>query len=144
MFRDAKLENLASLVIIVGANGSGKSTLFDIFSFLRESLQTNVAAAVARRGGFKELVSRGESGPIEIVVKFRESGGRLATYHLEVGLNGSRPVVEREILKFRRGRRGQPWHFVDFRRGTGTAITNESVYGEEGATDRRRATCAPI
>lgn len=108
-----------------------------MFSFLKDSLQHNVASAVARRGGFKELVSRGETGPIEITVKFRESGGRLATYHLEIGLDGSKPVVEREVLKFRRGRRGQPWHFVDFRRGTGTAITNESVYGEEGAQEER-------
>lgn len=137
LFKDTTLDKLSSLVVIVGANGSGKSTLFDIFSFLKESLEQNVAAAVARRGGFKELVSRGQSGPIEITVKFRETSGRLATYHLEIGLDGSRPVVEREILKFRRGRRGQPWHFVDFSRGKGTAITNESVYGEEGAVEQR-------
>ena len=80
LFRDTKLTDLPRLTIVVGTNGSGKSTLFDVFSFLKEALTQNVASAVSRRGGFRELVSRGESGPISIAVKFRESGGRLATY----------------------------------------------------------------
>ncbi len=132
LFRDTKLTNLPRLVIVVGSNGSGKSTLFDVFSFLKEALTQNVATAVARRGGFRELISRGETGPIAITVKFRESSGRLATYQLEISEDAGRPVVEREVLKFRRGQYGQPWHFVDFSRGRGAAITNESAYGQEG------------
>ena len=138
LFRLAELKDLPRLTIVVGANGSGKSTLFDVFSFLKDALAQNVAVAVARRGGFRELVSRGEKGPIRIIVKFRESGGRLATYQLEIGENGGRPVVEREILKFRRGQYGQPWHFVDFSRGGGTAITNEAAYGQEGVKAERK------
>ncbi|MDY0110247.1 MAG: AAA family ATPase [Candidatus Krumholzibacteria bacterium] len=138
LFRDAKLTELPRMTVVVGANGSGKSTLFDVFSFLKESLTENVAQAVARRGGFRELVSRGEAGPIGITVKFRESGGRLATYQLDVGSDEGRPVVEREILKFRRGQYGQPWHFVDFSRGHGTAITNEAAYGQEGVAEERK------
>ena len=138
LFRRAELNNLPRLVIVVGANGSGKSTLFDVFSFLKEALSQNISAAVARRGGFRELVSRGEKGPIRIVVKFRESGGRLATYQLEIGEDGGRPVVVREILKFRRGQYGQPWHFVDFSKGKGTAITNEAAYGQEGVKAERK------
>jgi predicted ATPase len=77
LFRSAVLEDLPRLTVVVGANGSGKSTLFDVFSFLKEALIQNVAQAVARRGGFGELASRGERGPIGFTVKFRESGGRL-------------------------------------------------------------------
>jgi predicted ATPase len=138
LFRRAELTDLPRLVIVVGANGSGKSTLFDVFSFLKEALSQNISSAVARRGGFRELVSRGEKGPIRIAVKFRESGGRLATYQLEIGEDGGRPVVIREILKFRRGQYGQPWHFVDFSRGKGTAITNEAAYGQEGVKAERK------
>jgi predicted ATPase len=138
LFRDAVFNNLSRMAVVVGANGSGKSTLFDVFSFLKESLTQNVAQAVARRGGFKELVSRGEQGPIGITIKFRESGGRLATYQLQIAADEGRPVVDREVLKFRRGQYGQPWHFVDFSRGHGTAITNESAYGEEGAVEERQ------
>ncbi len=137
LFRDAKLTGLPRMTVVVGANGSGKSTLFDVFSFLKEALTANVAQAVARRGGYGELVSRGEKGPIGITVKFRESGGRLATYRLDIASDQGRPVVEREILKFRRGQYGKPWHFVDFSRGRGTAITNEAAYGQEGAVEER-------
>lgn len=138
LFRLAALKDLPRLTIVVGANGSGKSTLFDVFSFLKEALAQSVAVAVARRGGFRELVSRGEKGPIGIMVKFRESGGRLATYQLEIGEDNGRPVVVREILKFRRGQKGQPWHFVDFSKGKGTAITNEAAYGQEGVQAERK------
>ena len=74
-FRHATFDNLPPMVVVVGANGTGKSTLFDVFTFLKEALTQNAAAAVARRGGFKELVSRSEDGPVGITVKFRESGG---------------------------------------------------------------------
>jgi predicted ATPase len=138
LFRDATLRDLPRLTVVVGANGSGKTTLFDVFSFLKESLAQNVAQAVSRRGGFGELVSRGEKGPIGITVKFRESGGRLATYRLDIADDRGVPVVEREVLKFRRGQKGKPWHFVSFSRGHGTAITNEAAYGQKGAIEERR------
>ena len=126
--KNAKLDDLPSLVALIGANGTGKSTVFDVFSFLKDSLAGTVGKAVMKRGGFKELVSRGAEGPIQIVLKFRESGGRLATYELSVGQLEGQAVVEKEILKFRRGQYGRPWHFVEFSRGRGKAITNESAY----------------
>ena len=137
LFRHLTLSGLPRMTVVVGANGSGKSTLFDVFSFLKDALTENVSAAVARRGGFRELVSRGTSGPIELMIKFRESGGRLVTYQLEIGTDKGRVVVEREVLRYRRGQRGQPWRFVDFSKGIGTAITNESAYGQEGAEEKR-------
>jgi predicted ATPase len=138
LFRSASFTDLPPMAVVVGANGSGKTTLFDVFSFLKESLLENVGAAVARRGGLRELASRGEDGPIEITVKFRESGGRLATYQLAIGADQGRAVVQNEDLRFRRGRYGQPWRFVDFSRGRGTAITNEAAYGHEGAVEARK------
>lgn len=138
VFREASLTNIPRLSVLVGANGSGKSSLFDVFSFLKDALTHNVAVAVNRRGGFRELVSRGEKGPIALILKFRETGGRLATYELAVTEEGGSPVVEREVLKFRRGQRGKPWHFVDFQRGRGTAITNEAMYGKPGAVEARK------
>ncbi len=123
-FRDVRLTKLTPMTVVVGANGSGKSTLLDVFSFLKESLNDSVASATARRGGFHELVSRGEQGPVRITVKFRESGGRLATYILDVASGHGRAIVEREILRYRQGRgAGRDRHLVDFSRGRGTAIT---------------------
>ena len=137
LFRNVELSNLLPMSVVVGANGSGKSTLFDVFTFLKDALAENVAAAVARRGGFRELVSRDAEGPIGITIKFRETGKRLVTYQIAVGFENGRVVVEREVLRYRRGQRGQPWRFIDFSRGVGKAITNESAYGEEGAVEER-------
>ncbi len=137
VFKQAVMKSIPRLAVLVGENGSGKSTLLDVFTFLKDALAQNVAKAVARRGGFKELVSRGANGPITIALKFRETGGRLATYELAVANDDGTTVVHREVLKFRRGQRGQPWHFVDFSRGKGTAITNETVYGDPNAKEER-------
>lgn len=70
--------------------------------------------------------SRNTEGPIEIELKFQEAvPSPLVTYSLSIGeVNGS-PVVEREVLKYRRGSKGKPWHFLDFARGEGEAVTNE-------------------
>lgn len=137
-FKSARLADLPPMAVVVGANGSGKSTLFDVFSFLQDALVQNVSHAVARRGGFRELVSRGEEGPIGVTVKFRESGGRLVTYELKIANDAGKPVVEREVLKFRRGQTGKPWQFIDFSRGRGTAITNEAAYGQAGVGEERK------
>jgi predicted ATPase len=137
VFRNAVLKNLQGMTVIVGTNGSGKSTFFDIFGFLKDSLFHNVSVALSRRGGFNEVISRGEKGNIEFEIKFREKG-RLATYFLSVGLENNRPVILREILKFRRGSKGQPWHFLDFSRGVGTAIKNEKDYEDTDVTKMER------
>lgn len=137
-FQDAEIRNMPSMCVFVGANGSGKTTLFDVFGFLKDALQNNVRHALARRGGFREVVSRGQDGPIEIEIKFREQGEPLATYMFRIGMEGGQPLVEREILKYRRGQKGKPWHFIDFTRGSGWAITNEASYGDQDAKEDRQ------
>ena len=119
LFRHAVWRELPPFLIIVGANGSGKSTLFDALSFLQECVTENVAQAVARRGGLRELVSRGESGSLVITVKFRDSVGRLATYRLQIDNHGGRPVVGHEVLSYRRR------YVLNFSLGTGTFLANE-------------------
>ncbi|MCC6126887.1 MAG: AAA family ATPase [Pirellulales bacterium] len=123
---DANNSPLPDLSVFVGANGSGKSTLFDVFGFLRDALIGNVHSALQKRGGFKEVRSRNTDGPIAFEIKFRESSKKpLVTYNLQIDEHDGRPIVAREILKYRRGSSGQPWHFLDFSNGAGSAITNE-------------------
>ena len=137
-FRGVELNNLPQMTIVVGANGSGKSTLLDVFAFLKDALAQNVAAAVARRGGFRELASREQTGPIEIELKLRPTkDSPLATYTLRIAEDGGNAVVERELLRYRSGPYGQPWHFVDFRRGQGRVAANESEYGDQDAVSLR-------
>ena len=139
--RDIALDNLTRMTIVVGPNGSGKSSLFDVFTFLKDALTQNVAAAVAQRGGYRELVTRGEAGPLEITLRFRESGGRLATYQLKIDQARDRAVVDYEALSYRKGQGGRwGWRFVDNRRGEGEVITNESEYGVSAmkGTDQKK------
>lgn len=140
--RDIALDNLTRMTIVVGPNGSGKSSLFDVFTFLKDALSQNVAAAVAQRGGYRELVTRGEAGPLDITLQFRESGGPLATYQLKINQARNRAVVEHEALSYRKGQGGRwGWRFVDNRQGEGEIITNESEYGVsamKGADQKKR------
>ena len=135
LFRDTKLTNIPRLCVLVGANGTGKSTLFDIFSFLKDALSMNVSKAVSRRGGYKELASRGfASEPIEISMQFRmEITGydRLVTYILKLEPDKTnRPVIAREILRYKRGANGKPYHFLDFTYGKGYSIVNEEDFSK--------------
>lgn len=132
-FRDAKMLDIPRFCVVVGANGTGKSTLFDVFGFLKDCLTFNVRQALQVRGGFSEVVSRGVSGdePIEIEIKFRmEIAGvdRLVTYIVMIGREGSKPFISREILRYKRGRYGSPFHFLDFSSGRGYAIINEEDF----------------
>jgi len=128
-FEDAELTDLPNFCIVVGANGTGKSTIFSVFGFLRDALTTNVTTALMKLGGsrgFQEVRSRNSKGPIEIELKFRaDPESPLTTYFLQIDEKKGKAVVEREVLKYRRGSSGQPWHFLNFTRGTGTAVTNE-------------------
>ena len=131
-FKDVTMKDIPSFCVLVGANGTGKSTLFSVFGFLRDAMMTNVTAALGKLGGsrgFQEVRSRGCQGPIEIELKIRADLGRkatsLITYTLSIDEQNGRPVVAREILKYRRGSGGQPWKFLDFNCGQGEAVTNE-------------------
>lgn len=132
-FRDAGMFDIPSLCVVVGANGTGKSTLFGVFGFLKDCLIHNVRQALQVRGGFREVRSRGsgEDDCIEIEIKFRlEIVGveRLVTYLVQIGDKRGRPVVRREILRYKRGQYGAPFHFLDFQNGNGYAITNEQDF----------------
>lgn len=139
MFEDVTLKDLPNMCVFLGANGSGKSTLFDVFTFLKDALTHNVRQALARRGGFNEVVSRNKSGnPIVIELKFREEEDKpLITYRLQLGYKKGQPVVERELLQYRRGQTGKPWRFLDFKYGEGSAITNEEDYDKPEAQMQR-------
>jgi len=150
LFHDVRLLDIPRLCVLVGANGTGKSTLLDVFSFLQDCLLQNVGKALARRGGYKEVVSRGFAGqPIEITLQFRmEITGyeRLVTYVLQIAPDVSgRPVIEREILRYKRGESGAPFHFLDFKRGEGYAISNEEDFAkpDQELTRERQKLDAP-
>ena len=128
-FKNAEIKSIPNYCVFVGANGVGKSTIFSVFEFLKDAMNNNVNVALGRLGGsrgFDEVRSRNSEGPIEIELKFRaRERGPLTTYLLSINAMHGRAFVEREILKYRRGSKGQPWSFLDFSKGKGYAIANE-------------------
>ena len=134
VFRNAELKYLPSMTTVVGANGSGKSTLFDAMSFLKDALSQNVAHAIARRGGFRELVSRGESGPISIMLEFQGSGKNPDAYRIDIANSSGGPIVKREVLAEHRPEsddKGKLVYLLDVERGKGKAVANDWVTARE-------------
>lgn len=98
VLQDAEITDLPKLAVIVGANGTGKSTLFDVFAFLKDALAADIHAATAKRGGFRELVSRGQDGPISITILYRGKEGRRLCYILRVEESEGRAIVSQEFI----------------------------------------------
>ena len=125
--KDVELKNITPLTVFLGPNGSGKSTIFDVFAFLSECFSVGLRKAWDKRGRFSELRTRGCAGPIEIELKYREQpDSPLITYHLGIEENSKGPYVNEEWLQWRRGERGKPFKFLDFREGAGQVIAGEA------------------
>jgi predicted ATPase len=131
-FQDVHIKDIPPFCVVIGANGTGKSTLFDVFRFLKHCLTSNVRKALQDRGGFHEVVSRGhddESILIEIQFRMEIAGiSRRVTYSLEIAQSHKQPFIKREILRYKRGEYGSPFHFLDFENGSGHAINNEEDF----------------
>jgi len=125
--KDLHLKNLTPLTVFLGPNGSGKSTIFDVFAFLSECFSIGLRKAWDKRGRFKELRTRGNQGPIEIELKYRENETlSLITYHLSIDENTKGPFVKEEWLTWRRsGPYGKPFRFLDFKSGKGVVISGD-------------------
>ena len=130
--RDVKLKQMRSLSVFLGANGSGKSTIFDVFAFLSDCFTAGLHRALDKRGGIKELRTRGCNGPIEFELKYREEPGTpIITYHLSINENAEGPFVETEWMQWRRGSRGKHVRFLNFHQGTGTVVAGETPDEED-------------
>lgn len=142
MFQNVTVSDIPDMAVFLGKNGSGKTTFFDVFGFLHDCLGSNVNAALNRRGGFREVVSRGhEAEGISFEIKFRPSMDEpLITYEIEICLNGkNRAVIKKEALRYRRGRKGSPWKVLDFSYGEGIAAEGElKSYDDVKMTGRKK------
>lgn len=140
VFKDAEITNIPNMAVFLGRNGVGKTTFFDIFGFLHDCLNSNVKSALAKRGGFKEVVSREQAGDIKFVIKFRPSANEpLITYEISIGLDElGKAVVKKEVLRFRRGQKGSPWKVLDFAYGEGMAASGKlNSYKDVSLADRK-------
>lgn len=129
---EIEFKDITPLTVLLGPNGSGKSTVFDVFAFLSECFTSGLRNAWDRRGRFRELRTRGEKGPITFELKYREyKGSPLITYHLSIDENIDGPFVSDEWLHMRRGQRGKPFRFLEFKEGSGKVISGEMPAKED-------------
>ena len=132
-FREVHLTGIPPFMVVVGANGTGKTTLFDVFGFLHDCLQSNVRQALSARGRFREVLSRGASSEDTILIEIQYrmdivGKSRLVTYTLEVAEAAGAPFIKSESLRYKRGRHGAPYYFLNFQNGQGWAIRNEEDF----------------
>ncbi len=136
LFRDAKLQDIPRLCVLVGANGTGKSTLFDVFSFLKDALAIECGQGSRKARRHREVASRGFAHePIELTLQFRlEITGRerLVTYVLKIApARTDAPSSNARCCATSAGSFGAPFRFLDFSRGKGYAITNEEEFSKK-------------
>jgi len=132
VLKNLEFKNMTPLTVFLGPNGSGKSTIFDVFAFLSECFTVGLRKAWDKRGRFKEILSRGSEGNLEIELKYREKPkSPLITYHLSIGERPGNPYVAEEWLHWRRGQKGKPFRFLDFKEGRGKVITGEQPHEKD-------------
>ena len=140
VLRNVHLADLKPLTVLIGPNGSGKSTIFDVFAFLSECFSDGLQRAWTRRGGMREIRSRGSAGPVEIELKYREmpklKKSPVITYHLAIDEDQGLPVIAREWLQWRRGSHGKPFRFLDYQHGTGTAVAGDQPDSDAERTEQ--------
>lgn len=124
--RDLELKSISPLTVFLGPNASGKTTIFDVFAFLSECFSVGLRKAWDRRGRFKELRTRGAEGTIDIELKYREKPRATPiTYHLAIAEDSRGPFIAEEWLRWRRGKYGFPFKFLNFTAGAGMVVSGE-------------------
>ena len=151
--REVEFKKITPLTVLLGPNGSGKSTVFDVFAFLAECFELGLRRAWDKRGRAKEFKTRNTQGPVIIEIKYRELGYPLITYHLAVDERDRAPMVVEEWLRWRPGRYGRPFPFLDYRDGKGQAISGDlpgnqaqrvDISGQDDARRKQRGPWPPI
>lgn len=123
---------LSPLTVVIGQNGVGKSSLFDAFGFLADCLRHGVEEAcdMRGRGGFARTRSKGQTGPIEFEVYYKQDGNnRPITYELSIDVDPhGRPYAAKERLRQRRKNQtsGRPFSFLWMDEGKGVVWKGES------------------
>ena len=117
-FENRNAEPLPRMVAIIGPNGCGKSTVMDALGFIGDCLRIGVEETCDQphRGGFEKLRTRGQIGPIEFEIYYRESpNARPISYSLHINTDSKgRPTVAYERFRQRRKGQssGQPFSFL--------------------------------
>ncbi len=137
LLSDNKAIPLGNMVTIIGPSGNGKSTIADVFGFISDCIEKDVATAcdLNNRGGFEQLRTQNATGPIEFEIYYKENANSSPiTYELAIAADkNGLPYVKKERLRQRKKGnkgRGRPLSFLKLENGKGYAYE-----GKEGGED---------
>lgn len=137
--RYASGDPLPGLSCFIGPNGSGKSSLLDAFGFVAQCLADGVESACDQpnRGGFEQLRTQGNTGPICFELFFDDGDeARPIVYELHIDAVDGIPSVVKETLRQRRKgeTKGKPYYFLKLAQGKGKVWAGS--YSEGGADNK--------
>jgi len=123
VFKDTEINNLLGINAFLGTNGSGKTTLIDVFSFLVDSLQNSVTNAIARRGGFKFIVSQNHAinKTVQFCFIFAENDEKYK-YTIHFSENKGKAKVELEQIEKINPQQNIISTLMEYKDGNGFAI----------------------
>ena len=133
LWKNPQEKPLTPMTVVIGKNGVGKSTLFDAFGFLSDCLISGVEKAcdIRGRGGFKNILTQGEKGPVEFEVCYKENENtNPITYILYIDLDESerpRVLLESLLQEHKRGEFSQVNIFLFLYEGKGLAWKENQV-----------------
>jgi len=118
IFNDIRLNKLAKMIMVHGNNGTGKTTLIRLFQFLKNCFTDGLKETCC----YNKLHTYDEQGPITIDIKYQEAG-KASVYHLVIGEQNNRPIVQREWLT-----QDGMGHVLDNKAGVGRCRTSSGKW----------------
>ena len=141
-FENRGKDVLPRFITIIGPNGSGKTSLMDALGFIGDCLRFGVVEACdkSHRGGFNSIRTRGQTGPIQFELYYREEKtSRPISYFLHIEATDNKPFVAYERLRQRRRgqTKGWPFSFLETTNGVGYAWDGVVTETEEGSVQKK-------
>jgi predicted ATPase len=95
---------MRDLVVMIGANGSGKTSFLDAMSMLAASASGKLHESLQNKGGLNEILTRGRSQKLEILLSMRANDKDTLQYSLEISPKGLSYEIREEILEQKKKR----------------------------------------
>lgn len=100
-------------MVLIGANGVGKTSLLDAFSVLSASASGNLNSILSQFGGIANLLTRGKSENLSLLVDMSVPGHEPLEYDLLLTQKGTGYSISRELLCQRRQGFREPFKHID-------------------------------
>jgi predicted ATPase len=99
-------------MVLIGANGVGKTSFLDAFFMLSASASGNLNAILSQYGGIANLLTRGKSEDLSLLVDMTAPDHKPLEYELRLSPKGPGYSISREVLCQRRQGYHDPFRHI--------------------------------